>query len=145
MNHSRLLFLPVILGCALLSGGCTHTPPGTSVLVALARRPDVVAYPATPAETKVKNSVATGGTAAPVAPEKTELVADAFSRAEFCLGTGNDVEAIAAFREVVKIDPKFSDAWNKLAVLYEKTGQEQEAMDAFKKAKALGAQKVVQQ
>jgi Flp pilus assembly protein TadD len=128
-----------------MSGGCTHTPPGTSVLVALARRPEVVAYPVAPPEAKPKNTVATGGTAAPIAPEKTELVADAFSRGEFCLGTGNDTEAISAFREAVKIDPKFSDAWNKLAMLYEKSGQEKEAMEAFKKAKALGGQKIVQQ
>jgi tetratricopeptide (TPR) repeat protein len=145
MTFSRLAFLPLILGCAVVTGGCTHTPPGTSVLVALARRPEVVAYPAPPPSAQPKNTVATGGTTARIEPEKTELVADAFSRAEFCLGTGNDDAAIAAFREVVKIDPKHGDAWNKLAMLYEKTGQEPLAMDAFRKAKALGGQKVVQQ
>jgi Tfp pilus assembly protein PilF len=48
---------------------------------------------------------------------------------------GKDPEAIAAFREVVKLDPKFTQAWTHLAALYERGGQEKLALEAFRKAK----------
>jgi Tfp pilus assembly protein PilF len=38
---------------------------------------------------------------------------------------------------VVKLDPGFTDAWNNLALLYEKTGHEKKAIEAFKKAKKI--------
>jgi Tfp pilus assembly protein PilF len=55
----------------------------------------------------------------------------------FCLQAGRDMEAIEAFQEVVKLDPGFTDAWNNLALLYEKTGHEKKAIEAFKKAKKI--------
>lgn len=119
---------------AVALAGCTHTPPGTSVEIALAKRPDVVRVPKPPAPAATPGSPSGG--ASSVQPEKTELVADAFSRGEFCMKTGADEEAIAAFREVVRLDPKFSEAWSNLAALYEKGGQEKLAMEAFRKSKA---------
>jgi Tfp pilus assembly protein PilF len=62
-------------------------------------------------------------------------VAEAYSRGEFCLGAGKDDEAITAFEEVVKIDPTFTEAWQHLAMLYEKKGNSKKAMDAFKRSK----------
>jgi tetratricopeptide (TPR) repeat protein len=129
--------ITLLLPGAMLALGlvaCTHTPPGTSVEIALAKRPDVVRMPKPAVAATTSTHPGTGGGS--VQPEKTEQVADAFSRGEFCMKTGNDEAAIAAFREAVKIDPKFSPAWNNLAALYEKGGQEKLAMEAFRKSKA---------
>ena len=51
---------------------------------------------------------------------------------------GQNAEAIAALEQAVALDPNFADAWSKLVVLYERTGNERKAMDAYKKAKKLG-------
>jgi Tfp pilus assembly protein PilF len=67
-------------------------------------------------------------------------VAEAFSRGEFCLNTGKDEEAIAAFQEAVKIDPTFTEAWQRLAVLYEKKGDNQKAIEAFRRSKKVASQ-----
>ena len=71
-------------------------------------------------------------------PDKTAQVADAFTRGQFCMKAGKDPEAILAFQEAVKIDPSFSDAWQCLAALYEKNGNETLAMNAFREAKKIG-------
>lgn len=127
-------FFHVALGLAAIGGGvagCVHTPPGTSVEVALAKRAEVVRMP----QPAVPKAPSNATVSASYEPDKTEQVADAFSRGEFCMKAGKSEEAIEAFREAVKIDPKFSAAWGMLATLYEQNGQEQAAMDAFRKAK----------
>lgn len=129
-----------VLGGTLVLGACTHVPPGQSVEYALAKKPDLVKLPpATPAP----NPLAPGGNvpavepSLPMADTKVERVGDAYSRGMFCLETGSNEGAIAAFEEAVKIDPTFSDAWQNLALLYEKTGQSKKALEAFKKAKQI--------
>jgi tetratricopeptide (TPR) repeat protein len=125
----------------LAIGACVHTPPGTSVEVALAKKAEIVRYPAPPAppEPAANAVAATGVTVPAVEPElpdkKVELVGEAYSRGQFCLEAGKDEEAILAFEEAVKLDPQFGDAWNKLALLYEKTGDEKKALEAFRKSK----------
>ena len=54
--------------------------------------------------------------------------------------TGKDDEAIAAFQEAVKIDPTFTDAWQRLAMLYEKKGDNKRAIDAFRRSKKIASQ-----
>ncbi|MGB8170711.1 MAG: tetratricopeptide repeat protein [Chthoniobacteraceae bacterium] len=141
--HARFVALAVLLplaGCAY-----THTPPGTSVELALAKKGELVKMPApTPAP---EQHTAVGAVHVPAVeppmPEKNanvEKVGDAYSRGVFCLRTGSDAEAIAAFEEAVRLDPTFTDAWENLAVLYEKTGDPKKALDAFKKAKTLARQ-----
>ena len=65
-------------------------------------------------------------------------VADAYSRGTFAMQAGQNNEAITALEETVKLDPDFTDAWGKLAILYQKTGDHMKATEAFKKAKRLG-------
>lgn len=137
---ARSLQTPVAaLGCALALAACqgvkvTHVPRGQSVEIALARRPDVVRLPpSAPART----AAAHGGESGPVVPDKTEQLAEAFSRGQFSMQTGNEEAAIQAFREAVKIDPKFKDAWANLAALYERAGQEKLALEAFRKSKSV--------
>jgi len=143
-----------LLTCSALVSfaGCgstliTHTPPGTSVELALAKKPELVRLPApTPGPNAVAGAAPGGNVPAvePPMPEKDaqlEKVGEAFSRGMFCLEAERDPEAIAAFEEAVKIDPTFTDAWEKLAVLYEKTGDSKKALEAFKKAKKLASVK----
>jgi len=133
---SQLLVAPVT--AIVLLASCVHTPPGTSVEIALARRPTVVRFPTPPTPSPSANPNPSGPST--VQLDRTELVADAYSRGEFCMTAGKDDEAIAAFREAVKIDPNFADAWGKLAALYEKTGQDKLALEAFKKSKTIARQ-----
>ena len=56
------------------------------------------------------------------------------------MNAGKDDEAIAAFLEAVKIDPTFAEAWQRLAALYEKKGDNKRAIDAFRKSKKIASQ-----
>ena len=133
--HSSLRF-PAAAVLALAFAACVHTPPGTSVEVALAKKPELVNLPAPPPPPP--------GTYAAVEPplpdSRTEAIADAFTRGNFCMRTGNDAEAIAAFEEVLLIDPSFTEAWQNLAILYEKTGDSKKAMEAFRRSKKMAKQ-----
>jgi tetratricopeptide (TPR) repeat protein len=138
-----------LVALALSGAACTHTPPGTSVELALAKRASVVRLPAPPptpaqlASTQPTGPLPGGVQPEPGLPEqdpKLDRVAEAYSRGTFCLQAGRDDEAIAAFEDAVRLDPRFTEAWSNLAVLYEKTGQEQKAIEAFKKAKKIARQ-----
>ena len=128
MKPHRLLPLAILALAA-----CVHTPPGTSVKVALAQKAELVRMPGPPPGSVAARS-------AIIEPElprdsTTERVAEAFSRGQFCMQAGKDIEAIGAFEEAVKIDPSFNEAWQHLAILYEKTGQEKKALEAFRRAR----------
>ncbi len=133
-------------GFAILLGGCTsmkitHVPPGQSLNEALAQKPELVKLPA---PTAAPNAAGAYGTIPAVEPELpgssvVEQVAEAYSRGEFCLGAGKDEEAITAFGEAVKIDPAFTEAWQQLAMLYEKKGDSKKALEAFRRAKKVAA------
>jgi tetratricopeptide (TPR) repeat protein len=140
---TTLAAICLIAGC----GTVTHTPAGTSVELALARKGELVKL-ATPPPTAIPaaGSTAPGAPVAEVKPplpernEVAEKVAEAYSRGVFCLEAEKDAEAIAAFEEVVQLDPSFSEAWEKLAMLYEKGGDSKKAMEAFNKAKKIARQ-----
>jgi tetratricopeptide (TPR) repeat protein len=141
LSHAPKITFAVFV---FLLGGCaglkvTHVPPGESLNVALAQKPELVRLPA---PTPEAGSVP--GTVPAVEPELpgqsvVERVAEAYSRGEFCLAAGKDVEAIAAFEEAVKIDPAFTEAWQQLAALYEKQGDSKKALQAFRRAKKVAA------
>lgn len=132
--------LLALSGVAFLLSGCanmkvTHVPPGESLNVALAKKPDLVRLPAPDPAT-----MAVPAGYAAVEPELPgnsimDRVAEAYTRGEFCLSAGKDDEAISAFEEVVKIDPTFTEGWQHLAMLYEKKGDSKKAMQAFRHAK----------
>ncbi len=126
--------------------GCAHTPPGTSVEVALAKKAELIRLP-TAAEDP--HLVAVKGPSKPVPAVEPELPvmedrieaeAEAFTRGKFAMADGKDGEAIGAFEETVKIDPTHQEAWQNLAVLYEKTGSGSKAAAAFRKSKNLARQ-----
>ncbi len=131
----------------------THVAPGKSARAALAERQNASQNPAEALPGGMP--VAANAPGLPVPPNGVDLpplptgdvkiptgngagVADAYSRGTFAMQAGQNAEAIAALEETVKMDPDFTDAWGKLAILYQKTGNSAKATDAFKKAKRLG-------
>lgn len=131
----------------------THVAPGKSASALLAER-ERAAH--TPAETAQPGGMpVTAGTSGRMASEPLPPlpsgevkipggngsgngVADAYSRGTFAMQAGQTAEAIGAFEQTVKLDPDFTDAWGKLAILYQKSGNSAKATEAFKKAKRLG-------
>jgi cytochrome c-type biogenesis protein CcmH/NrfG len=131
----------------------THVAPGKSARAALAERnrPQQVPVDATAPGGMPVAATAPGqlpSEALPPLPSGEvkipggngagDGVADSFSRGTFAMQAGQIAEAIAALEQTVKLDPDFTDAWGKLAILYQKTGNSTKATDAFKRAKRLG-------
>ena len=75
-------------------------------------------------------------TVPPLAPSDTDKAADSFALGNFCLAQGRNAEAIAAYETTVKLNPKLAEAWSKLAIAYQNAGEDQKALDAFKKSRA---------
>jgi tetratricopeptide (TPR) repeat protein len=135
-----------LLAAGSLAGmaGCVHTPPGTSVEVALAKRAELVRL------ATAHQSPQAGGDFSPrshvwVPPVEPLLpqndlidrVTEATSRADFLIQTGNEAEAIGAYEEALQIDPNLAGAWQALAGLYAKQGHADKAAEATKRAKKL--------
>ena len=132
MKLSRRFLLAI--AAAALAVGCVHTPPGTSVEIALAKKAQLIRLPVTPeavalARTGLGNNLHVPAVEPelPVMADRIEAEAEAFTRGKFAMADGKDEEAIAAFEETVQIDPTHQEAWQNLAVLYEKTGSGKKA------------------
>lgn len=140
MKLSHLVSATGLLALA----GCVHTPPGTSVEVALAKKAEMVRLPLPTVAASVPIGAPVNVPAVePMLPEGggvVEQVGEAYSRGIFCLQAGNDAEAIAAFEEAVKLDPTFVEAWQNLATLYEKVGDKEKALEAFRRSKKIARQ-----
>lgn len=148
MRHTILIFAT---GSLVGLAGCVHTPPGTSVEVALARKAELVRL-ATASQSPQAGAVGAPGAASrshiwvppvePLLPEGDliDRVSEATSRADFLLQTGNETEAIAAYEEAILIDPNLAGAWQALAGLYEKQGDAAKAAEATKRARKLARQ-----
>lgn len=129
-----------VAAAALLFGACghvevTHVPPGQSLGVAMARKPDLVRLPAPPPSATPLQPQDRSASAGVKEGDILSHVAEAFSRGQFCMNAGKDDEAIAAFQEVVKLNPAHAEAWQNLAALYEKKGDNKKAIEAFRRAK----------
>ena len=141
LSH-RFLFASAAAG---LATGCVHTPPGTSVEIALAKKAQLIRLPVM--VTSVAPQIARAGGSGtpvpfvepelPIMDDRVEAEAEAFTRGKFAMTDGHDEEAIAAFEETVHIDPTHQEAWQHLAVLYEKAGSGKKAVDAFRRSKDL--------
>ena len=136
--RAAISICPALAAGALLAG-CAyirHVPPGQSLSAAMAKRPELVALPAPPPQTITAESDAP----LPADPTQlptmqTEQVADAFTLGNLCLQQGRYKDAIAAFQTALKDDPSFAEAWNNLAIAYQDAGQDDKAMEAFRKYK----------
>lgn len=124
---------------AVASGaGCSyvhHVPPGQSAAFSLARKPELVALPPSPEPSLPPEMHA-------VEPElpDSDKISDSFALGNFCMVQGRYADAIAAYQNAVKLKPDFADAWNKLAIAYQDSGDEKKAMAAFKKSKTASTQ-----
>lgn len=138
------IFAAVCASAALCSAGCSvvqHVPPGQSVAFARARKAEIIALP--PAEKAVSAQAPAPAQPEPSLPAgsaETEQVADSFTLGNFCMTQERYAEAIAAYETAVRINPNFADAWNKLAVAYQNTGQDKKALYAFRKSKSASMQ-----
>ena len=140
-------FLKTILAsaAATLTGACAHTPPGTSVEIALAKKAELFRLPPMVEVPKVAHAksdvyVPPVEPELPVMEDRIEAEAEAFTRGKFAMEDGKDDEAIAAFEETVRLAPAHQEAWQNLAVLYEKTGAGKKAVAAFRKSKTVARQ-----
>jgi hypothetical protein len=150
-------FLAITLAafhCAACSGvKVTHVAPGKSARAAIAARDVPEQMPAdstAPGDMPVVSSthdqlppealppLPSGEVQIPSGTATAEGVAEAYSRGTFAMQAGQNTEAIAALEQAVKLDPDFTDAWGKLAILYQKSGNSTKATEAFKRAKRLG-------
>jgi hypothetical protein len=138
-------FGTVAAGAMLFAfGGCksvsyTHAQPGTSVDTLLAKKAVAVATPTpTPTPAPALSQVS------PEMPSqnesKTETVADFFTLGNLMMQQDKYADAIKAYESAVKLDPTFSEAWNHLAICYQNTGQEDKAVEAFRKFKTVTRQ-----
>lgn len=126
------LALSALPGCSHVA--FTHAPPGTSIDVALAKK-------ATAAPTPAPKPAYASHAAQPEGHQGTvETIADYFTLGNLMMQQEKYAEAIKAYESAVKLDPEFSDAWNHLAICYQNTGQNQKAIDAFKKYKVITRQ-----
>jgi hypothetical protein len=139
---------PALVAGALLAG-CAwvrHVPPGQSLSTVMARKPELVALPAPPPQpVATTGSAAATTTARPVRlagpaqgpVAQTESVADAFTLGNLCMQQGRYPAAITAYEAALKADPTFAEAWNNLAIAYQDIGQDDKALAAFRKYKAV--------
>ena len=112
-----------------------HVPPGQSLSEALAKKPQLVALPTPTPQPMVAESAPPLPKGAQPPPQQTEKVADAFTLGNLCLQQGRYPDAIRAYQTALKEDPTFAEAWNNLAIAYQDSGQNEKAMDAFRKYK----------
>ena len=150
MNITRALtltLLTTLAGCAQI----VHVPPGTSVELALARKPEVVKIPqANPPPSQLgqpgaqppKTRTVSLPAVEPALPtnDSVTAAAEAFTRGRLALDENRTEDAINAFQQAVQMDPQFNDAWQSLAMAYEKAGKGDKAKEAFRHSKDLAQQ-----
>lgn len=138
----------MLAAAGFAAAGCGyvhHVPPGQSVAFSMAKKADLIATPPEPPQ-QISSAPQLTGTAAvppPALPEQVsemERVADKFTLGNLCMEQGRYAEAITAYEAALQINPNFADAWSKLAVAYQNTGQDKKALEAFRKYKNVSVQ-----
>jgi tetratricopeptide (TPR) repeat protein len=138
-----VLVATVLAGCSSLPK-ITHVPPGSSAQIALAKR----AIPVDPLPDISTRSGAIGSNGTvrgiplvepdlPLQGGSSERVIDFFNAGNASLDQGKNNEAIAAFQKVIKLNPGFEEAWIKLALCYQNSGQEEKAVETLKQYKSM--------
>ncbi len=72
--------------------------------------------------------------------DSVTAVAEAYTRGNTALEQGHTADAITAFQQAVQFDPSFSEAWQKLAMAFEKAGKPDKAKEAYRHSKELARQ-----
>jgi tetratricopeptide (TPR) repeat protein len=136
---------PFSLAALLLFAGCAnivHVTPGTSVEIALAKKPELLRMPLPPPGQLVANNPAPRSRhiyIPPVEPmlptnDRIEAVAELFTDGSDLMEKGKNAEAIAALEKAVESDPGYTEAWQRLGKAYEKVGNAKKAREAFRHA-----------
>ncbi len=139
MKACHLLTLASLALCGC--GSFHHTPARTSVEVALAKRAEVLrmAESAHPEPRLTSYRAVNVPAVEPELPtnDRIEAVAETYTQGMEALNSGKAPEAVKAFEETTRLDPGFAEAWEHLAQAYEKTGQNDKAVEAYAKSKSL--------
>jgi len=136
------LRLPLTFAALLACAGCAnvvHVTPGTSVEIALAKKPEMLRMPLPPPGPLVASNPAPRSRriyVPPVEPtlptnDRIEAVAEFFTESSDLMENGKDDEAIAALEKAVRSDPAYTEAWERLGKAYEKKGDAKKAREAF--------------
>lgn len=136
---------PLALAALLVFAGCAnvvHVTPGTSVEVALARKPDLLRMPIPPPGPLVADNQKPRTRhvyVPPVEPtlptnDRIEAVAEFFTEGSDLMESGKNDEAITALEKAVQADPGYTEAWDRLGKAYEKAGKSKKAREAFSHA-----------
>jgi tetratricopeptide (TPR) repeat protein len=127
----------------LLFAGCAnvvHVTPGTSLEVALAKKPELLRMPLPPPSQLVANNPAPRTrhiyipAVEPALPtnDRIEAVAELFTEGGDLMENGKNDQAISALEKAVQSDPGYSEAWERLGRAYEKVGNQKKAREAFR-------------
>jgi tetratricopeptide (TPR) repeat protein len=142
----------LLAGLALVAfAGCAHVvhvPPGASLQVALARKPEVIRVPAPAASSLVADNAAPGSRAISIPDvepglpinDRIEAGPEAYARGVDLMANGKNAEAIAALEQAVQTDPNYAEAWHRLGVAYEKAGNAEKAREAFRHSQGAAPQ-----
>jgi len=145
----KLRFTMTICAATALAGCAefVHVPPGTSVEIALAKKPEVLRMPAPPpgalamsGKPRVRDLNLPEPEQGLPTSDSVTAVAEAFTRGNTAMEQGHTADAISAFQQAVQIDPKFGEAWQKLAMAFEKAGKPDKAKEAYRHSKELAQQ-----
>jgi tetratricopeptide (TPR) repeat protein len=137
--------LALALAALLALAGCAnvvHVTPGTSVEIALAKKPELLRMPLPPPGQLVANNPPPRSRRIyipPVEPmlptnDRIEAVAEFFTEGGDLMENGKNKEAIAALEKAVESDPGYTEAWQRLGKAYEKAGNAKKAREAFRQA-----------
>jgi tetratricopeptide (TPR) repeat protein len=129
----------------LLFAGCAnvvHVTPGTSVEIALAKKPELLRMPLPPPGPLVANNPTPQPrhvyipAVEPGLPtnDRIEAVAELFTDSGDLMENGKNEEAISALEKAVHADPGYTQAWERLGHAYEKAGNQKKAREAFRHA-----------
>jgi tetratricopeptide (TPR) repeat protein len=136
---------PLALAALLAFSGCAqvvHVTPGTSVEIALAKKPELLRMPIPPPGPLMANNPAPKSRhiyVPPVEPtlptnDRIEAVAEFFTEGGDLMDNGKNDEAISALEKAVASDPGYTEAWDRLGHAYEKAGKTKKAREAFRHA-----------